>query len=207
MIYIVTAENRDLFQADLSAMHRHRKHTFVDTLGWHLPTRADQEIDTYDGPHTIYLIARPHPTAAVAASARLLPTTGSHLMGDLFPHICTDGAPRGDALWEASRFCPAPPTPRRERLALLWQIFCGIMETALLYDIERVIFTANHALRPLALECGWRARALGPTVADGSDSITAIAVDIDRAGLRTLRQRFRIASPITRFVSPVRLAA
>ena len=45
------------------------------------------------------------------------------------------------------------------------------------------------------------------TSADGRDTITAVAVDIRRSGLRALRRRFHIASPITRFVSPVRLAA
>ena len=81
------------------------------------------------------------------------------------------------------------------------------METALLYDIERITFTANTALLPLALECGWQARRLGPTLTDGRDTITAVAVDIHRSGLRALRRRFHIASPITRFVSTVRLAA
>lgn len=206
MIYIVNAENRPLFDADISAMHQHRKQTFVDRLGWSLPVVSDQEIDAYDRDDTTYLLARPA-ASPVLASARLLTTNGPHLMRDLFPHTCQGGAPCGVDVWEASRFCTAPTVGRRQRLTLLWQVFCGIMETALLHDVSRVIFTANTALLPLALECGWSATRLGPTLPDGTDSITAIGVDIESKGLRTLRRRFNVASPITRFVSPLRLAA
>ncbi len=207
MIYIIDAENRALFDADLSVMHRHRKITFVDRLGWALPVLADEERDAYDRDDTRYLIAREHSRGPLLASARLLPTTAPHLMGDLFAHTCRGGAPAGATVWEASRFCTAPQLPRRERLKLLWQIFCGILETALLYDIEQIIFTANRALLPLALTAGWRARALGPSFADGNDTLTAVGVEVDLPGLRTLRRRFAIASPITCFVGDVRLAA
>ena len=206
MIYIVNAENRALFDAELSAMHRDRKHIFVDRLGWQLSVHNEEEIDEYDTDCTTYLLTH-SPQATPIASARLLPTTGPHLMSDLFAHTCEGGAPRGDHIWEASRFCPSPALPRRERIAALWPIFCGILETALLFDIAQIIFTANAALLPLALKCGWHARALGPTFADGADTVTAVCVDVDRAGLRMLRRRFLVPSPITRFISPVRRAA
>ena len=206
MIYIVNAENRGLFDAELSAMHRARKHIFVDTLGWQLPIHNGEEIDQYDTDDTTYLLAH-SPQVTPIASARLLPTTVPHLMCDLFAHTCEGGAPHGDHIWEASRFCPSPALSRRERIAALWPIFCGILETALLFDIAQIIFTANAALLPLALKCGWHARVLGPTFADGADTVTAVRVDVDRAGLRLLRRRFLVPSPITRFVSPVRRAA
>lgn len=206
MIYIVNAENRALFDAELSAMHRARKHIFVDRLGWQLSVRNGEEIDEYDTDCTTYLLTQ-SPQVTPIASARLLPTTGPHLMSNQFAHTCEGGAPRGDHIWEASRFCPSPALSRRERIAALWPIFCGILETALLYDIAQIIFTANTALLPLALKCGWHARVLGPTFADGADTATAVCVEVDRAGLRTLRRRFLVPSPITRFVSPARRAA
>lgn len=207
MIYIIDAENRALFDADLSIMHRHRKTTFVYGLRWPLPIIAGEERDAYDRDDTRYLIARERGTRPLRASARLLPTTAPHLMGDLFAHTCPGGPPAGDTVWEASRFCTAPQLARRQRLNLLWQVFCGILETALLHDIEQVTFTADRALLPLALGAGWRARTLGPSFADGSAALTAVGVEVDLPGLRTLRQRFAIAGPITRLVSPARLAA
>jgi acyl-homoserine lactone synthase len=122
------------------------------------------------------------------------------LMSDLFAHLCPRGAPIGPAVWEASRFCVSPSVSRRAaRLQLLWEILCGIMETSLLFGIEDIVLTANAALRPLVLRCGWEANQLGPTVADGNDEVTAIQVRITLGGLAELRKRFNIPSPVTRF--------
>lgn len=200
MIFIVTSANRHLFVSELDQMHRHRKLVFVDQLHWQVSDVMGRETDAYDRDDTIYLLAREHCRAPLLASARLLPTTAPHLMGDLFVHACDGAAPMGPQIWEASRFCASPEVSNRRRLTLLWQIFCGVMETALLYGIEQIVFTANAALRPLALTCGWHARPLGSTLADGEDEITAIAVDINVHGLRTLRQRFGLAGPVTRLI-------
>lgn len=74
MIYIVTAENRYLFGADLSVMHRHREQIFVDGLGWPIHTIDNEDIDAYDGEQTLYLLTRTMPAAPIAAFARVLPT-------------------------------------------------------------------------------------------------------------------------------------
>lgn len=200
MIVIVNPENRCCFQSDLLEMHRHRKAVFIDGIGWNVPVTDDMEIDSYDREDTTYLIARAEHDPQVLASARLLPTVTPHLMSDLFVHACNGAPPRGPAIWEASRFCTTPQRmSRRTRLNLLWQIFCAILETSLLFGVEEIVFTANAALLPLALHCGWQARVLGPTLPDGEDELTAVAVRITLEGLRTLRERFGIAAPITRF--------
>lgn len=200
MIFIVNPANRHLFASELDQMHRHRKCVFVDQLHWSVPVVAGREIDAYDRNSTIYLLARDHCCMPLLASARLLPTTAPHLMSDLFTHACGGTTPVGPQIWEASRFCAAPELSSRRRLSQLWQIFCGVMETALLHGVEQIIFTANASLLPLALNCGWHARPLGATFADGDDEITAISVDINLPGLRALRQRFGIAGPVTRLI-------
>lgn len=202
MIHIVNAENRALFVTDLQTMHEQRKAVFVDGLGWNVPVTAGCEIDAYDRDDTLYLLAYDPHDQSLSGSARLLPTLQPHLMSDLFAHTCECGVPRGPHIWEASRFCPAPGATRRARLILLWSILAAVMETALLFGIEEVVFTANAALLPLVLRAGWRARRLGRTVRDGSDSISAVAVDINLAGLRALRSRFGIDGPVTRFLEP-----
>ena len=196
---MITAENRELFDADLEEMHRQRKIVFVDRIGWKIPVIADMEIDRYDGEETMYLLAKDRPGGEVLASVRLLPTVLPHLMSDLFPAACREGVPRGPAIWEASRFCTAPGLQRRKRLALLWEIICGVMETALLFGVDEITFEANSALLPLVLDCGWDARTLGPTLCDGDDEVTAVAAVITPQGLRCVRQRHRVAASVTRF--------
>jgi acyl-homoserine lactone synthase len=201
MFFIVTAENRSLFAAEIAEMHRQRKRVFVDGFGWKIPVVSDMEIDRYDRNDTIYLIAKAGPQAAVTASVRLLPTVGPHLMSDLFRTACGGSPPCGSSIWEVSRFCIAPEVPsRRSRIGLLWEVICGITETALLFGIERVTFQSNAALLPLVLDCGWSAQPLGPSLPDGDDQITAVTASITADGLRNVRQRFGVPRPVTRFV-------
>lgn len=202
MIFVVNAENRELFAADLEDMHRQRKTVFVDRIGWKIPVVMDMEIDCYDDDDTVYLLAKDHAEGRVLASVRLLPTVRPHLMSDLFSAACNSTAPCGPAIWEVSRFCTAPEvTERRARLKLLWEVTCGVMEAALLYGIDEVIFAANRALLPLMLNCGWQARVLGPTMRDGDDEITAVAAVITSASLRQVRQRYEVQTPVLRFHS------
>lgn len=184
-------------------MHQHRKSICVDELGWRLPVAGSYEIDAYDRHDTVYLLAFESHEPRLLASARLLPTSKPHLMGDLFAGSCEGGAPQGPHVWEASRFCPAPEATRRQRVELLERVFCAVMETCMLFGIEEVIFTANAALLPLALNCGWHARKLGPTLPDGKDETTAVTVAINAVGLRAIRARFGIEGPVTRFAAHI----
>lgn len=210
MILIVNAENRSLFVSELFDMHRQRKAVFVDRQGWNLPVLGDMEVDDYDDADTTYLIAKANcRSGEVLASARLLPTVRPHLMGDLFARACDGDAPRGPYIWEVSRFCVNPAVAgRRRRVELLWEMACGVMETALLHGVEKVTFVANAALLPLALECGWQCSRLGPTLPDGDDEITAVVASITPDGLRAVRRRLGVDAPVTRFaLSTVKIAA
>ena len=213
MVFIVNAENRHWFERDLLEMHQQRRRVFVEGLGWPLPLDGAMELDQYDGEDVIYLLVKDDPDARLRASVRLLRTDRPHPLLDLFQGLCDNGVPQGTDVWEISRFCTNPGlASRRDRLALLWEIICGSLETALLFDIERLTFVANRALRPLALNCGWEVLPLGSTQPDRHDEVTAIVAEVTRGGLRRVRERFGIPGPVIRFfpaamAAPVRVAA
>jgi acyl-homoserine lactone synthase len=210
MILIINAENRSLFEEEIMEMHRQRKAVFVDKQGWNVPVIGDMEVDGYDSVQATYLIAMDDGGAqSVQASARLLPTTRPHLMADLFLAACGGDVPSGPSIWEVSRFCVSPSiVSRRQRVELLWQMACAVIETALLYGVDKVTFVANAALLPLALDCGWQAARLGPTLPDGDDEVTAVVVSITPEGLRAVRSRLGISGPVTRFPLPgIKIAA
>jgi N-acyl-L-homoserine lactone synthetase len=207
MIFVVNSDNRGQYSQYIQEMHRHRKLTFIDELRWGVPASGDCEVDTYDRSDTLYLLACRHDGAPLLASARLLPTSGPHLMRDHFAHAC-EALPCGVHVWEASRFVTSRTVVgSRARLTLLWEIIAGIIETALLFDIEQVTFTANRALLPAALACGWEARRLGPTLPDGEDEITAVAAQVTQAGLRRVKQRIQRSGPVIRLHAPHAIAA
>ena len=82
----------------------------------------------------------------------------------------------------------------------------GIRLTDIITPSERM--QTNAALLPLALECGWSAARLGPTLPDGDDEITAVVASITPEGLRAVRGRLGISGPVTRFPLPaVKIAA
>lgn len=198
MIFVVDAANRRHFAADLATMHRHRKAVFVDGAGWKIPVVGDQEIDRYDAlEDTMYLLCKAEPCGPVLASARLLTTTGPHLMRDLYSASYRAALPSGPTVWEISRYCTAPGLGgRTTRLRLLWEIIAGVLETALQHAIDQVIFAANRALLPLVLDCGWEATTVGPAMSDGDDEATAVVATVTPDGLRIVRDRHGLADRV-----------
>lgn len=209
MIHVVTAENRHLYRHALMEMHRQRRALFIDQLHWGLEAVDGLEIDQFDAEDVTYLLDADHTARAVSASVRLLPTDRPHLLSEVFSYLCPEGVPRSPRIWEVTRFCPSPDTPKgAPRRRALAQMIAGIMETALLFGVEQVTFVAGAALARHALQMGWEARPLGPTLRHGRDRITAIAAVIDAAGLRRVRLKQGLGeAPLVRFASGERRAA
>ncbi|MBL8537307.1 MAG: hypothetical protein JNM59_07865 [Hyphomonadaceae bacterium] len=206
MLHLVTADNRELYRAELLEMHRQRKAIFVDDLGWPLECDGDVECDAFDTLGALYLLALEE-GETLGGSARLLPSTQPHLLGAVFPELCEEGVPIDDTIWEATRFCPAPgiAVPERRR-ALLGKIIAGILEAGLLFGMTQVTFVASAALKPLALAAGWSVRPLGASRRYGRERISAFVADVDAAGLRRVRERYGLHAPLLRYL-PARKAA
>lgn len=208
MIHIITEDNRHLFRHALMEMHRHRKSVFIDRMRWGLEAPQGLEIDQFDAADAVYLVETAAHDGAVTGSVRLLPTARAHLMSEVFSHLCVTGVPRGARIWEVSRFCPAPQIAKgAPRQALLARMIAGIMETGLLFGMERVTFVAGAALAPLAMAIGWDAAPLGPTMRMGRERVRAITAAITPEGLNAVRARNSLTGPMTRFAAAVLPAA
>ncbi|HEX8903099.1 acyl-homoserine-lactone synthase [Vitreimonas sp.] len=198
MIQIITRENRALFHHALTEMHRQRRRLFIDEMGWGLAEIAGLEIDQFDSEDAIYLIEM-NARGEVLQSARLIPTTRPHMLSEKFASLCSTAPPSSPAIWEASRFCPAPETPKgAPRRRLLARMIAAILETGLLFGMERVTFVASAALAPLARTAGWRVHALGPVVRAKRDRLAAFAAEISADGLAMVRARNQFDAPLTR---------
>uniref|UniRef100_UPI00082FA2B3 acyl-homoserine-lactone synthase n=1 Tax=Sphingomonas mali TaxID=40682 RepID=UPI00082FA2B3 len=143
--------------AVMRAMFEARKRVFVDLLGWDLPVLAGRfEIDQYDDAHARYLILADAGHNHLA-SARLLPTTRPHILGDLFPHLCDAPSPSGPDTWEITRFCLdrslRAPARRHWRDALVTALACYALE----HGITTYTGVAEQAWLDQVLRFGWRA--------------------------------------------------
>src|SRR3546814_10913180 len=71
--------------AALRAMFTARKQVFIDLLKWDLPALDGRfEIDQFDTPDARYLILLDPDDLRHRASARLLPTSAPHLLGEYY---------------------------------------------------------------------------------------------------------------------------
>lgn len=91
-------------EATRRAIGRLRYEVFYQTLRWNVAVQGDQERDDFDALDPVYIFYRgAHHT--VDGFMRLLPTNGPHMLGEVFSDLFSVGQyPRGDHVWEVSRF-------------------------------------------------------------------------------------------------------
>src|SRR3981189_3971755 len=104
MIRVVTKYHAERHVGSLYQMHRIRKAVFKDRLGWDVTVSGEFEVDEYDALGPSYLLSIDR-YGTLIGCVRLLPTTGPNMLRDIFPSFLTKAAvPRGEQVWEASRF-------------------------------------------------------------------------------------------------------
>src|ERR1700737_3801236 len=114
MIRIVTKDNAESHLNNLHQMHRIRKTVFKDRLGWDVAVSGELEVDEYDALGPSYLLSMDR-HGTVNGCVRLLRRTGPNMLRDIFPAFVTKAAvPRGERVWEASRFAVTRNTSAAE---------------------------------------------------------------------------------------------
>ncbi len=182
--------------AALRAMFAARKQVFIDQLKWDLPVLADQyELDQFDTPDARYLILLDPADLRHRASTRLLPTSAPHLLGDLYSHLCDEAPPRGETVWEISRFCLDPNQSPAERRGARNQLVTALAGHALRHGITDYVGIAELAWFEKIRTFGWDCRALGETQRDGACNLIALHIRIDVRTLAGL-ERAGIYSPL-----------
>lgn len=170
------SEHRDLCRS----MFRDRKTIFVDYLKWDLTCVGDEERDSFDNASARYLVFSDQGGTRHLGSVRLLPTIGSHLLGDVFPHLCEKPVPRSPKILEITRLCQNPHIRGEESRAIRNALACALVEYALARGITG--YTGVTPLDFLArlLATGWRCTPLGLPKADGDSQIAAFLISIDQ---------------------------
>jgi N-acyl-L-homoserine lactone synthetase len=171
-----------------SAMLRDRKAVLIDRLGWDLQSPDGlHELDGYDGDDTLYLIVHQPSTGRHLGSVRLLPSTGPHLLGDVFPHLCAEGVPVGPDVAEITRLVTAPGLDRAEALQVRRQLAIALFEHALEQGITRYTMVTHLPWLPSLLSIGWDAEPLGLPVGQGNDAVAALQIYVHQITLSRLR--------------------
>jgi N-acyl-L-homoserine lactone synthetase len=89
----------------LIEMHKIRKLIFKDRMGWDVTiSDNDLEIDDFDLPETVYILARDE-SGRIAGVWRMLPSTSPSMIRKIWPEFLeTLSMPISNNVWELSRF-------------------------------------------------------------------------------------------------------
>lgn len=163
----------------LRAMFRARKEVFIDLLKWDLPVLGGEyEVDSFDNELAEYLIVSGSDGHHLG-SARLLRTSGSHILGNLFPFLCANEVPRGPGILEITRFCLDRHQRAIERRMTRNRLVSALVSFALDRGIHTYTGVAEVGWMQQILAFGWRCRPLGSPQQLDCGMLGALAIEID----------------------------
>jgi acyl homoserine lactone synthase len=195
MIRIVTKDNAERHVSNLYQMHRIRKTVFKDRLGWDVTVSGELEVDEYDALGPSYLLSIDR-YGVLNGCVRLLPTTGPNMLRDIFPSFVTKAAvPRGERVWEASRFAVSNHTSAAEAglSQTTYDLLIGVVKFGLSNGINTIACVVDVRMERILRRAGWQLERLGPARQIGSTIAMAGQLDVSAQILRQLEARMRPA--------------
>jgi N-acyl-L-homoserine lactone synthetase len=189
-------------------MFRHRHRLFVDLLGWRALARPDgRDIDAFDDGRAHYIIVLDDGDI-YRASARLLPTTGPHMLSETFAGFIDGPAPRGPDIFEWTRHAPGDPAwPAAVNEAARLALHIAILEFALERAIAAFTALLEAGLVRRAQAYGWDCTPIGPRRAYGEGEAVAVFNPVRASHLADLRRRAGVARPLLTANDPDAAAA
>ena len=149
LVSALTGDKRQEHSEFFEQLFRLRHKIFVQQRRWTLPTRlGNLDIDQYDCPQAVYFTDM-NDEGVVEGHVRLTPTLTHSLMADYFPHLLDNDRPRGEHIYEATRYIVAPRHKSREaNRAAKARLLGAMLEWAIANSVEyiqTVIDTATYA--------------------------------------------------------------
>ena len=199
MFRIITPALRAQHRARIDDMHAMRFRVVVEEWGWDIPgIEPGYDRDAFDTAGTVYIIAE-DTAGRVAASARLNPTTGPHMMSELFSAWCDlQPLPEAEDVWECSRFVidRSRAEDRLDAIRLRARLGIGITAWCLDNDITRLSWLTHQAFYNHVSGL-FRTEPLGLPRRDGGEEAWIAAVSfVDLPALDRQLDRYRNAGAL-----------
>lgn len=180
-----------------------RHKVFVQRLHWEIPGvghDATSEWDEFDGGATVHLVAL-SADDEVCGCARLMPTNGPYLLGDVFSQLAAPGSlPSSPSIWEMSRFAGSGVTDRRTGSTSGMSLFPYALALALSFGATRVIGVVSRSVARLYRRFGLDLRDLEVGTAPAPGDIVACSIDLGSATFHKLQcNPLSLLNSITRF--------
>lgn len=197
MLEVYTGRDLGRFPALSERMYRQRFEIYVKRRKWKgLTPMGGLEKDQYDTSQATYLLALDDEDDILAA-LRLLPTTGPHILGDLFPHLAPEGVPRGEDILELTRFYVAPfGAGKAVRTWLIGVLCAGLIEHCLATGVRQITSVIDTFLLKLMQSMEWDVRLLGPSRDYGEGEAVAVIVEMSEKTLESTRRTKGVRGPV-----------
>ena len=188
MLHNLSTQSPVLEAVVLRDMFAARKRVFIDLLKWDLPVLAGEyELDQFDDPEARYLILTDN-AGNHRASTRLLRTDRPHILGDLYPFLCTGPVPTGPTTREITRFCLDPRQRAPERREFRNELVTTLAIHALGVGITDYTGVATVSWFDQIARFGWRCNRLGPAVEVCGHQLVGLHIRIDSTTCAALRE-------------------
>ncbi len=189
----------DLAPHIVSSMHAFRHEIFVGRLGWSLPLLDGLERDQYDNEQAVYFVDRDE-VGNVTGCARLLPTTASYMLPELFTELLGGRPPpRDPAVWELSRFAASVRQSREGRVLSLSQQTLDLLEAicdfARRHAAMRLLLVTSVASERLLLRARFDVHRLAAPVQMPEGLCVALYIEIPTAVAAGSDRSPRCSSP------------
>lgn len=184
MAHILSLEDLDLARGTsatkiLLSMFEARKSVFVDLLKWDVPILDGRyEFDQFDDDRARYVVLADG-SLGHQGSARLLPSTRGHILGNLYAHLCADAVPRGTDIFEITRFCLDRGLRTKQRREVRDALVQALVDHALASGIRTYTAIAEAAWYRQIERFGWDCRPLGAPRRIGGQELQALRIDLD----------------------------
>ena len=178
MVIVENGGSESLEGRILRQMFEARKQVFVDLLKWDVPVLDGRfEFDQFDDEHANYIIVADRDGNHLG-SARLLPTTRPHILGDLFPQLCAEPVPSGLDVFEITRFCLNRTQGALARRETRNRLVSALVSFALEHGIRTYTGVAEMGWLQQILAFGWDCRPLGAPLQLRGRLTGALAISI-----------------------------
>lgn len=178
----------EMTHRQLHALARYRHQVFVQRLGWQLGNDQGLELDQFDHPETVHLVAEDD-AGCVTGCARLLPTTGAYLLGEVFADLLNGvEVPRCEQVWELSRFaCGIPRETGRPAMKHLAE---GLLLRALQFckanGVNQLLAVTTPAVERIMLRAQVEVQRLGPPMLHAGEFILACVIAVSERSMQEL---------------------
>lgn len=181
-----------------AAMFEDRRRLFHDLMRWDVPIVADRfEIDQFDTDEATYVVDVGE-DGLHRGSIRLLPSTGAHILADLFPALSDRAVPCGPEIWEITRLCLPTRLGAACRLEVRNRLISAMVDHALLSGIRTLTGVVRPGFRTSVLAMGWEAAPLGPVREIGGMALGAFRIEIDEdTPARLIRTGIYTPAPVS----------